>query len=401
MKTWWMGAGLLAAWAATAGVGFAQGQMSTPFGPARCPDPLPCGDSNPPLTPGPLTPLQAPPGPPDCLSLPDSVSNANPCTPPFERDIGVYFEAGAIGLQPNKLGHQPIAQITPDRLKDGTPPTPNLPVGLDSHDIATNLMWGVVGTLGYQDENRALELTGFGLFQRTFSGGATNPGRLDTQFVNAPFGFSGDNGLFLHDDTIGLQRQTLFANGEINYRYSDLAVTSFELILGVRYMFIDGSYQIAVGQDNITFPLANGGADPLREATYRVETKVNFAAPQIGFEYNYAFGHGVSAGINGKAAIGAAYVEYRESLYRGDGFQGFDRTARDGTFMQAYELNAFVEIHLTERALIRGGYKTMWLLNASTPQDQVDFNLSSGQNLQKSTGDYFLQGPTLELALFF
>ncbi len=401
MKTWWMGAGLLAAWAATAGVGHAQAQLSTPYGAARFPDPLPCGDNNPPLTPGPLTPLQAPPGPPDELSLPNNVTNANPCTEPYERDVGVYFQAGALGLQPNRLGHQPIAVLTPDRLKDGTPPTPGLPVVLDSSNVPTTLMWGVQGTIGYEDENRAIELTGFYLFQRTFGAQAIVPGQLDTLFINAPFGFSGDNGLFLHDDELNLARTTQIANGEVNFRYNDLAVTSIELILGVRYMYVDSSYGIDVGQDNITFPLINGSADPLREAAYRVSTQVNFLGPQAGFEYNHQFLPWLSAGMNAKAALGAAYVNYRESLIRGDGFVGFDRTSHDTTFMQVYELNAFVEVHFSDRIQIRGGYKTMWLLNCSNPQDQVDFNLATQQNMQKSTGDLFLQGPTLELGFYF
>lgn len=169
MKTWWMGAGLLAAWMATAGVVHAQGYLTTPYGAARYPDPIPCGDSNPPLTPGPLTPLQAPPGPGPDLSLDKNASSAFPCGDPIAPDVGVFFHAGALGLKPNRMGDQPIAVYTPDSLKDGTTAAPGLSEVLDSHDVETNFMWGVQGSLGVQDETRALEFTGFYLFERTFT----------------------------------------------------------------------------------------------------------------------------------------------------------------------------------------------------------------------------------------
>jgi hypothetical protein len=391
MKKWWIGAGLLAAWTATAGLVHAQAYLTTPFGAARYPDPIPCGDSNvnPPLTPGPLTPLQAPPGPGPDLGLNPNVSNAYPCGDPIAPDVGVYFHAGALGLEPNRLGYQPVAVVTTDVLKDGTPGSPGAPTIVDSHQVPMNFMWGAQTTLGLQDENRS------------FNSMTALPGQLDAQFENAPFGFSGDNGIFTHDDRIFLNWSNKVGDGEINYRYSDRGTTSIELILGIRTMYTDNTYQIAVGQDDLTFPLKNGMPDPTRQAIYTVETKVIYTGPQIGGELEQIVLPWLSAGFNGKASLGSAYAEYRNALVRGDGFVGFDRTARDFTFMQVYEFEAFLEMHLAERVKIRAGYKCLWMLNNSNAQDQVDFNLANPNPIEKSTGSSFYAGPTLEMGFYF
>ena len=61
MTTWSKGAVLMAA-SLVLGAGPAVQIQPTPFGPARMPEPVPCAPA-PPLAAGPLSPLDAPPGP--------------------------------------------------------------------------------------------------------------------------------------------------------------------------------------------------------------------------------------------------------------------------------------------------------------------------------------------------
>src|SRR5262249_43074988 len=73
----WMGVALLAGWLGLTAQARAQ-YLPSPVGAARIPEPLPCGPTAPVpnLVPGPLNPLDAPKGPPDCLSLPAGINNA-------------------------------------------------------------------------------------------------------------------------------------------------------------------------------------------------------------------------------------------------------------------------------------------------------------------------------------
>src|SRR5262245_31039469 len=116
MSKWWIGVAVVAAWPAWAAAQCCGpccgGLMPTPYGAARCPEPIPCAPN---LMPGPLPPQLAPPGPPACLDLPENHNSAFQCEE-FVRDCGVYVSLGVIALQREKMGHQPLAVADP-----GTP----------------------------------------------------------------------------------------------------------------------------------------------------------------------------------------------------------------------------------------------------------------------------------------
>ncbi len=40
-----------------------------------------------------------------------------------------------------------------------------------------------------------------------------------------------------------------------------------------------------------------------------------------------------------------------------------------------YELNAFVDFHILERARLRLGYNTMWFLNMANVVDQISISI--------------------------
>ena len=60
-------------------------------------------------------------------------------------------------------------------------------------------------------------------------------------------------------------------------------------------------------------------------------------------------------------------------------------------FTNLYELNAYAEVHLTERCRLRGGYTAMWLVDLPVAQDQFDFNLLNPMGRNNTHGSVTLQ----------
>ena len=108
----------------------------------------------------------------------------------------------------------------------------------------------------------------------------------------------------------------------------------------------------------------------------------------------------MSLGFGGKAAFGANFLDQRTSLLRGDGFVGFNNTRNDVQFSHAYELNAFVDFHVLERARIHLGYNAMWLVNVVDVGDQYNFNLRDS-SLGSGNGSVFFHGPVAQLEFLF
>jgi hypothetical protein len=407
MKSWWIGVAVVVAWPACAAAQAfpPQALMPTPYGAARCPcpEPMPCG---PDLVPGPLTPQQAPPGPPPCLDLPENHASAFQCEQ-FEPDCGVYVHLGAIGLMREKFGHQPLAVADPQNLDTGVVPPAGQPLLFDTSFLPHNLQYGYKLTVGAQFENCSVEVGGFFMSNRETLTGLIAPGRIDVLATNAPFGFEGDNGLFLQDDRVILFRDTQLGSGELNFRYCDKAVTSAELILGVRYLDLRERLDFLVDDDGVTFPLANNLPNPNLVANYRVSTKNRIIGPQCGFEYGGLVWPGfLSLGMTAKGAWGVNFIEYGNELTRGaPGFVGngvgFGQSSDQVKFSQIYELGAFAEFHLLERARIRAGYQIIWLLDIANVQDNMDLNLANHEGPRKSNGSLYFHGPSLEFQWLF
>ena len=99
-------------------------------------------------------------------------------------------------------------------------------------------------------------MTGFYIPQYHNSTYTEAPGQLDLPFFNPPIGFEGDNGLWTHADNVvstfrfsRVCRQIV----EINYRYTDAAITDVELILGMRWISLYESLGIFTGDDDFSF----------------------------------------------------------------------------------------------------------------------------------------------------
>ena len=77
------------------------------------------------------------------------------------------------------------------------------------------------------------------------------------------------------------------------------------------------------------------------------------------------------------------------------------KRARRGYFSQVYEVNAFLEAHLSDRIRLRAGYDLLWLVDIKVAQDQLDFNLANPQGQDNRHGNVYFQGPTVEFQLLF
>ncbi len=50
---------------------------------------------------------------------------------------------------------------------------------------------------------------------------------------------------------------------------------------------------------------------------------------------------------------------------------------------------------------LRAGYQAFWLVDVTTSQDQIDFNLANKAGTQNHTGSIFYHGPMIEMQFLF
>jgi len=405
----WMGVALLTGWLGQGTAAQAQ-YLPSPVGAARMPEPLPCPPTNlPNLVPGPISPLDAPKGPPDDLSLPDNVENAFPCDRyPLENHY--YFHIGSQALQRQNPGHQVIvfqdSADTTGGLKLGfVPPPQNVVPVQDLNNITPTMNFGVKGTIGYLMEEKgcAIELSGFYIPKETKTIGIDNPGRLDSFFFNPPLGFEGDNGLFLQSVRIRTALATSISGAELNYRTFNKAFGGcIEPIFGVRYINLHENFSIFTGDDDLTFVQANGTPDPTRQATYATRVNTNIVAPQFGVELYRGFFKDIFAvGLYAKAAPGVSFNDIAINFTRGDGLVGLAGTRHRTNFSQVYEAGIYFDAYLLERLRLRAGYTALWLVDVPLATDQLSFDLSQPAGNQKNVGNVFFHGPSIEFQFLF
>ncbi len=419
MSRWWFGVAVVAGCLARPALAQnSQPTIPTPYGAARTPpEPLPIGACPPPpqnLVPGPLTPDKAPGGPPDCLSLPPSTPGAFQCEN-YPQEVAVFFDIGAQGLQRQNLGKGVIAlvdtQNSSPTVKLGTLPSPLAPAIQQFNDIHPDMDWGARATIGVLAGTDIIEITGFFDPNKSVSNTAADPGRIFVYLTNAPTGFEGTNGLFRQADLVTTTLQSQVADAEVNYRYSDIGVGGLELILGVRYFDVFERLGTTVNQNGLLAPLNPilGISNPVDVATYTVGTHNHIIAPQLGFEGNwgpqqlgcFSWLGWLSGGLAVKGAWGGNAVTDTHSLIRGDGLLGFSTEKSSVVFSQLYEVDAFLEIHITERCKVRAGYDLIWALHIDSVTQNYNFDLSKPDAKPNHDGSALYQGPMIEMQFLF
>jgi hypothetical protein len=417
--------------------------IPSPVGAARImPEPLPCGASEAPpppnLVPGPVSPVAAPMGPPNCLDLPADHSSAFQCEN-YPQEVAGYFHPGVQWLQRQRLGagaiavfdngtpgqlltpaesqlirslvgdaSQLIATLPPNvqrvvlnelarlgitnqgdairlidqiaaaerrNLKSGLAAERSAGIALQNNNLVPQMDIGVRGTIGFLIGGDALEYTSYFVFQDNRSAGRSLPDGLDLFFFNAPPGFRGDGNLFLQADRVQMTFGSSLWNNELNFRSWNVALTGFDVLVGLRYVEERENLSILDDHDGRTGRLDDGSVDRRNVALYEVDTRNHVLAPQLGMEYNLSVFRWLNVGWSAKGAWGINFAESEVKLLRGDGFLGFDSPHFSNAFSQIYDLGAFVDLCPLERLRIRAGYNAVWLTGLATAPDQIQFNL--------------------------
>jgi hypothetical protein len=361
----------------------------SPVGAARMPEPIPCGPAangpqppEPNLVPGPISPLAAPMGPPNDLSLPYDHTGAFQCEN-YVEDCGVYVNLGPMALQRNKLGAgdiavlnarglgEPIGPILPNPF---VPAPPGAASAQNFNSLTPPLSLGVRGTVGYLWNSAGIEFTSFYIFENDVNNTVRQPGDLDLLFYNPPLTFT-DFSLWRRADEVSTTYGSSLWSNELNYRRWNVAVSGLELIAGVRFVRQNDILGIMTEATTPVLNALNIATPGRDQATYSVLTHNNIVAPQLGMEYNLPIFSWLSFATMGKGAWGANFLDTDISLTRGDGFVGFDTHRSATVFSQIYEMGAFADFHILEKFRLRLGYTATWLIGVAASNDQVDFNL--------------------------
>jgi hypothetical protein len=403
----WLRVALLASWLGPVTLAPAQ-YLYNQVGAARMGDPAPVapstsGKPQPPLVDGPISPLQAPPGPPSCINLPANHDGAFVCEEP-QPDEGIYVSIGTLTLKREFLKDLGIAFI--DRTSGGidtgiSSQTP--PAAINNKDLGHPYNFGITGTLGYFWNSYAVEASGFYISESTKGLSTVAPGLLNVPFVNAPQGFGGDNGLWLQADRVSTTFRSNLASAEINCRYCNRAFIDMQLLCGVRYLDLRENLSILTDDDGILNPL---GLDQATlgsfQATYTVQTHNHVVVPQIGFEADRSVTPYFTLGLIGKAGLGANFIDSSASLVRGDNFPGFTAKSSDINYVtQVYDLCAYVDFNVLQRVHLHLGYDALWVIGVATSAEQLNFDLSNPAPQKRHSDSAFFHGPMAELQILF
>ena len=370
MTRWAKSLGGLAIWAACV-VG-AQAQFPGDGGLGGMPEPLgiPSGGE---LIPGPISPLNAPPGPSDIFSLPASSPSAF-MDDPRPLETAVFIHVGAMALARFAPAGPVVATSSNTSMSYGT--------------VIPQMNWGGRGTLGILHENYAWELTGFYVPNQSSSANTSNPAGMTIPFGAIPPEMSAA-GLTNTATGVIQSYSTSFGNIELNDRTTNLSIFNFEAIIGLRYSDIQESA--------ITNYI---GSTPSNGSSYGATTYNRMVLPQIGLEHNLQPWRGISLGSQYKVALGPNFTESQLSLTQSTGLNQFTNSATNTVFGQLYEINLFANLFILERFRFRLGMDMIWANGIATPGNIFTYDIAN-PTISNRTGSAFYWGPNFEFQFLF
>ena len=289
---------------------------------------------------------------PDPLIISGDGPNAFPCEEPDKSQLGFgpqqgfYVNLGAMALMRNRLGNGGVAFQEPASANPGisTYPTTVTPQLLGYSDIRPNFNFGFRGSVGYQVDDQAVELVGWKIWGTNSFQVEASKDNLYLPFAAFPpplgMGGGGNNAnTWLQVDQVRILDEIDLANLEANYRIG--VGTSFQFLLGLRYLNVSERFDILSDQDGLTVT----PPDPRFMITYRIQTHSNIIGPQIGFEWEEHVAPWLGVGVYGKGLIGANFYSVQTSVFRADGYTALDNTRSNVTVSGALELGGFVELN--------------------------------------------------------
>jgi hypothetical protein len=315
----------------------------------------------------------------------------------FSSGCAWYVEVGTTALRRMTLPHRPLAVLDPVNEHTGEPAPPGSPLIEDTSSISPPYDWGVKAAIGYRWDGGAIELTGFYLGEISKSHLIADKGRIDLPFTNAPLGFEGDNGLWLHADLNKITHQSAVGNAELNYRCSPVEGCGLEVLVGVRYLDIQERFQVFTDDLGLTV----SPPDPFRQGTYSLETHNQILAGQLGLDWEHPLFRWLAFGFIGKGAWGNNFLDQNVTLIRGDGFRAAPGHFSKNLFSHIYETGLYLDWFLCDRVRIRTGYNAMWVVNVAQAAEEVDFNVENRAGLRNDSSTIFYHGPIFEVHVLF
>ena len=221
--------------------------------------------------------------------------------------------------------------------------------------------------------------------QRAHARGSSSP------FANfpPPFGFLGNNFLWLQADRVTTTLSDQIGNAEANYRCT--CCDGCDFILGIRYFDLQERFRIRTDDEGLSGPL-----DPRRIADYSVNTHSRLLGPQIGFEVSNFVLPNVAISVFSKGMVAANFLEAEQSLTRGDFFQGPFGSRRETTVSYLAEIGGFLNLYLMERVHFRLGYQGLWVGHVPEAHAQINFDPNIGGGSADNRGVIFFHGPIVE-----
>lgn len=307
-----------------------------------------------------------------------------------------YAGVGAMGLVRAKPGHRLVAVRDPNNIDTGIFPPPSANTAVSFGDVTPHYSWGVRAHVGCGCGPHAIELAGFYLGDQTATFTHDDRGRLDLPFANfpPPFGFTGNNFLWLQADRVELSIGYEIGNAELNYRYT--ACWGTEFFLGVRYFDLRERFAIRTDDE-----VLSGPPDPLRVATYSTRTHSEILGAQIGFETSVPLVPIFALGTFAKGMVGYNWYDVSQDLVRGDGFQGPSGSRSDDRVSYLIELGVFFDLCLSDRFKFRAGYQGLCVGNLPAAHNQVNFNPNVGGGRTHDNDVIFFHGPIIEFQFLF
>ncbi len=312
----------------------------------------------------------------------------------------VYWGIGTLGLQRQGLGNGVIAVVQPGLgIDTGAFPAPDAEVAVRFGSVPEEFHWGLQARWGVQWGPHTIEAFGFYIPEQTNIHEFQSRGQIAVAFgANRlpPFGFGGNNFLWLQADRVHVILNSQLVNGEINYRLNWMP--GFEWIAGFRYFDRAETFSIYTDDDGLTlFPIF----DPKRAATYQIEANNRIGGVQFGFALENYLVPGVSVGLTNKYLVGANFYEVENRLIREDGFER-PRGRRDAVQVGGLiELNFFLHIMFNDHIRLRTGYQTLFLWHVVNAHQQVDFDPANILGNEENNGGTFYHGPKIEFQLAF
>src|SRR5262249_44054716 len=154
-------------------------------------------------------------------------------------------------------------------------------------------------------------------------------------------------------DRVTLTESFTLIDGEVNLRYDGGGIIP---LVGVRYLEVQERMSIFTDENGLTFPMNNGLPDPTTVATYRINQRSRIVAGQVGLEAQLPPCGGFVFGASAKGAYGENFYEKTTSLFRGDGFLGFNSHTSHDQFSQIYDAKFYVDWYGSEHCRIRAAY---------------------------------------------